>query len=99
MAWYNNRYVCPDCGYVWEDDWSACCDDECPECESRHISPVSSEDLTVVVEPTKNGDWSVWRSPPEADDRPRYGLVGVFKAKKSGKLKFVPAKNVDEDRL
>ncbi len=49
MAWYRNHYHCGDCGTDWEDEWSCCCDDECPECGSRHWSPVESEDLTEVV--------------------------------------------------
>ncbi len=40
---YLNKYVCPDCGAEWEDVWSCGCDDKCPECEARNISPASSE--------------------------------------------------------
>jgi hypothetical protein len=89
MAWYNNRYVCPECRAVWDSDWSCGNDDECPECEARNISPVSSEDLTVVVEPDGDGSWTIRRSPPEAEENPRYVVVGRLNPKKSSGFKFV----------
>ena len=95
MAWYNNRYRCPDCKAVWDSDWSSGCDEECPECEARNISPLWSENLSVVVEPQKDGSWTIWRSPPEADDKPRYKLVGVLEPKKSGAFKFVKNTQVE----
>lgn len=39
---YINQYECPQCGYEWEDTWSCACDDDCPKCGARHISPVHS---------------------------------------------------------
>lgn len=77
MAWYRNHYHCGDCGTDWEDEWSCCCDDECPECGSRHWSPVESEDLTEVVSMV-DGQYALFRSPDAADDGPAYGLVAVF---------------------
>ena len=47
---FRNHYECDDCGHVWSDDWSAQCDDDCPECGARHMSPFKSEDLD------ENGD-------------------------------------------
>lgn len=88
MAWYNNQYVCPECRAVWDSDWSCGCDDECPECEARNISPVSSEDLTIVAEPDDDGSWTIWRSPVEAEDRPRYEVVGRLNPQKSGDFTF-----------
>lgn len=41
---YRNFYVCPDCGTSWEDIWDAQCDDECPHCQLKNISPYKSED-------------------------------------------------------
>jgi len=41
---FRNFYSCPSCTHEWEDIWSATCDDDCPECGKRHISPVRSED-------------------------------------------------------
>lgn len=45
MAWFRNHYTCPECGYNWTDESSATCDDDCPDCGLRHVSPVESEDL------------------------------------------------------
>jgi hypothetical protein len=77
MAWYRNHYHCGDCGTDWEDEWSYCCDDECPNCGSSDWSPVESEDLTEVVEST---DWGfvVMRSPDTAEDKPRYAPIARF---------------------
>ena len=40
-----NHYCCPDCDRAWSDTWSAQCDDDCPECGSRHIEPFHSDDF------------------------------------------------------
>lgn len=40
-----NHYNCPSCAHEWSSEWSATCDDECPECGARHISPTTSEEL------------------------------------------------------
>lgn len=99
MPWYNNRYRCPECGTYWEDAWSAQCDDECPNCECASISPVSSEDLSVVVRPEVDGEWSLWRSHSEAYDEPSYRLIGLLKPTEGEKWRFTRARKVDEDRL
>ena len=39
MAWFTNFYRCSECGGTWHDDWSATCDDDCPHCGARHMSP------------------------------------------------------------
>lgn len=39
-----NHYTCPRCSHSWKDVWSAQCDDDCPKCGERHISPHTSED-------------------------------------------------------
>jgi predicted nucleic acid-binding Zn-ribbon protein len=77
MAWYRNHYHCGDCGTDWQDEWSCCCDDECPECGSRHWSPVESEDLTEVVI-ANTSSFVVMRSPAHADDKPRYFPLAAF---------------------
>lgn len=41
---WRNRYVCPECKHEWEDEWPAQCDDDCPNCGTRHISPTESEE-------------------------------------------------------
>lgn len=72
LAWYLNRYVCPDCKEVWDDAWSAMSDDTCPSCESEDISPVSSDDLSVIVERNEDGDYEVLVSSDAAHEEPKY---------------------------
>ena len=45
---FRNHYECGRCGHTWTDDWSCMCDDDCPECGARHMSPFKSEDLPGV---------------------------------------------------
>ena len=42
---FRNFYRCDRCRHEWEDVWSATCDDDCPACGARHMSPYHSEDL------------------------------------------------------
>lgn len=76
MAWYRNFYHCTDCGTSWHDEWSCCCDDECPQCGSGDWSPWWIEDLTLIAE-EQDGTLVVLRSADEADDKPRYAAVLV----------------------
>lgn len=39
-----NYYECPRCDGTWSDAWSCQCDDECPDCGLRDISPFDSDD-------------------------------------------------------
>lgn len=39
-----NHYECPSCAGTWQDRWCAQCDDDCPHCGKRHVSPLESED-------------------------------------------------------
>lgn len=39
-----NHYKCYRCAHEWVDQWTAQCDDDCPECGARHVSPHTSED-------------------------------------------------------
>lgn len=77
MAWYRNHYHCGDCGTNWHDEWSCCCDDECPGCGSRNWSPYESDDLTEVVCETDHA-FLVLRSPDSAEHHPDYVSVGSF---------------------
>ncbi len=79
MAWYRNHYHCGDCGTDWDDEWSCCCDDECPVCGSGDWSPVSSEDLTEIID-AADKQFLVLRSPETADDRPRYKPIASFRS-------------------
>ncbi len=44
MAWFRNYYRCARCTREWTDEWSATCEDDCPTCAARHMSPYKSED-------------------------------------------------------
>jgi hypothetical protein len=47
MGWFINYYRCPACGQTWVAEWSAQCDDDCPHCGERHISPYKSDDAPI----------------------------------------------------
>ncbi len=85
MAWFENHYHCSDCGAEWEDEWSCCCDDECPNCGSGDWSPVESDDLTISIEKAE-GCFVVLRSPERASDRPDYEEVGSFLSRHAAML-------------
>jgi hypothetical protein len=50
MAWFLNAYECDRCGGEWTDEWSCMCDDECPHCGARDMTPYEATDLTTVIE-------------------------------------------------
>ena len=77
MAWFLNQYECFRCAYEWTDEWSCTCDDGCPRCGARHMSPSASEDLTAVIE-QRDGSYVVLRSPNSAEHRPDYADVAEF---------------------
>jgi hypothetical protein len=77
MAWYLNRYECDRCGSNWQGEWSCMCDDDCPQCGARHMSPVDSDDLTEVI--VKDGDeFVVLQSPENAEHSANYRKLGRF---------------------
>jgi DNA-directed RNA polymerase subunit RPC12/RpoP len=43
---FRNFYLCARCGQEWTDVWPAQCDDDCPFCGARHMSPYKSEDVS-----------------------------------------------------
>ncbi len=45
MAWFLNFYRCERCEHEWTDRWTATCDDDCPHCGARHMSPYKSNDI------------------------------------------------------
>ncbi|MET3612087.1 putative nucleic acid-binding Zn-ribbon protein [Rhizobium aquaticum] len=81
MAWYRNSYECTECGEEWEDEWSCCCDDECPNCGSSDWSPVDSENLSVIVETDDEMTFSIYYSPADAGHCPDYVLLAETKIK------------------
>jgi hypothetical protein len=79
MAWYRNHYDCDRCGGSWTDEWSATCDDDCPHCGARHMSPTESDDLTAIVEyQPRLRSYVVLRSARTADYYPHYWRAGTF---------------------
>ncbi len=77
MAWFRNHYTCERCDSTWTDEWSAMCDDDCPHCGARHMSPYKSDDLTEVVEP-EGGKFVVLVSPETAEYDPDYQQIASF---------------------
>lgn len=53
------------------------CDDECPHCGLRDMSPVKSKDLTELVLPDGK-EFVVMRSSNRAEDDPDYEEIGRF---------------------
>jgi len=39
---FQNFYKCPDCKVKWDSEWSSMCDEECPDCGTKNISPYKS---------------------------------------------------------
>ena len=77
MAWFLNFYRCARCQRIWTDQWSCMCDDDCPHCGARHMSPFDSHNLTGLV--GQEGDeFIVLRSPKSADRKPDYRELGRF---------------------
>lgn len=84
MAWFLNSYRCDRCGKEWQDDWSCGCDDECPHCGARHMSPYNSEDLTYYVEVGSGGStFEVYESPLSAEHEPDYKMIAVTTSKEA----------------
>lgn len=80
MAWYRNYYRCARCDYEWPDEWSCMCEDDCPQCGARHMTPYESEDLTEVIEAEGN-EFVALRSPESAEHEPDYRQLGRFRTR------------------
>jgi hypothetical protein len=77
MAWFANHYICDRCKKSWTDEWSCMCDDDCPHCGARHMSPDESDDLTKIV--IRDGGFFVaYWSPVTAEHYPDYREMGRF---------------------
>ncbi len=77
MAWFRNHYACERCKHCWSDEWSSTCDDDCPNCGARHMSPYESDDLTEIVE-ERDGKFIALRSSEVAEDEADYEEVAVI---------------------
>ena len=69
MAWFLNFYRCARCKRRWIDEWSCMCDDDCPHCGARHMSPYDSEELTTLIE-EEGKEFVVLWSPETAEHEP-----------------------------
>jgi hypothetical protein len=81
MAWFSNHYRCARCDGEWTDAWSSMCDDDCPICGARHMSPCHSDDLTKVVAKIARL-FVVFRSPASAEEAPEYEEIASFRTLK-----------------
>jgi hypothetical protein len=77
VAWFRNYYTCARCNRHWTDEWSCMCDDDCPHCGARHMTPATSNDLTHIVERDGNNFVVLW-SPETAEHDPEYQELGAF---------------------
>ncbi len=77
MTWLLNFYRCDRCDRVWNDEWSCACDDACPYCGQRDMTPFDSKDLTEFVL-QEDHRFVVMRSPDSAEHDPDYQEVGRF---------------------
>ena len=58
------------------------CDDDCPHCGARHMTPYKSDDLTGIIE--QNGDkFVVLWSPDTAEHDPDYQELGSFTSRET----------------
>ena len=53
------------------------CEDDCPHCGARHMSPYDSDNLTTVVEPSGTEYVVLW-SPETAEHDADYRELGRF---------------------
>jgi hypothetical protein len=66
---------------VWQDEWSCMCDDDCPDCGARHMSPYEADDLTTIIE-QDGREFVVLRSPESAGHCMNYRELGRFTTRK-----------------
>jgi hypothetical protein len=89
MAWFLNHYECARCDGTWTDQWSCMCDDECPHCGARDMTPSESEDFTTVID-ERGGEFVVLLSPDTAEHDPDYRELGRFPTRKQA-IEFLTA--------
>lgn len=91
MAWFLNFYKCARCRRRWTDEWSSMCDDTCPHCGARDMTPYQSEELTTIIE-EEGKEFVVFWSPETAEHDPEYRELGRFPSREKA-LEFL---SVDE---
>lgn len=77
VAWYVNHYRCARCHYEWPDEWSCTCEDDCPSCGARHMTPYESDNLTEIIERCGKQFVVLW-SPETAEHDADYRELGRF---------------------
>lgn len=77
MPWFINHYECDKCGCQWEDAWSAMCDDQCPNCGAKDMSPSDSIDKTLYINET-DSEFQVYKMPHDATSDADYELIAEF---------------------
>ncbi len=77
MAWFLNFYKCEKCRRRWTDEWSCMCDDTCPSCGARDMTPHDSENLTMLIEEEAK-EFVVLGSPDSVEHDPDYRELGRF---------------------
>jgi hypothetical protein len=60
------------------------CDDDCPDCGARHMSPYESDDLTEVIE-SDGTEFVVLWSPETAEHSADYRELGRFPTRAEAK--------------
>lgn len=93
MAWFLNHYECDRCGARWQDEWSCMCDDECPDCGARDMTPCMSDDLTTLIN-REGPHFIVLCSPEAAEDDPDYRELGRFPTEEQA-VAFLSAEKVE----
>jgi hypothetical protein len=96
MAWFLNHYRHKCCHVAWLDEWSCCCNDECPRCGAE-IEPYKSDDLSVVIEQVESGEWRVSVSPDDADDHPDYSHTFFQDEKTARKFARAEQRRIDRE--
>jgi hypothetical protein len=51
------RYRCPECGHKWEENGTAACDSECPNCGQEDISALMYKEDGVEFDPEQAEEW------------------------------------------
>lgn len=87
MAWFRNHYVCARCSHKWSDAWPCMCDDDCPGCGARHMTPYESDDLTEIIEQRGDSFVVLW-SLETAEHDPNYREPGKFKTRKQARAEL-----------